>query len=129
MSAVRQSDRAFGLTFAAVFAAISGVGWLAFDAVLYWPWAVSAFFLAVALGAPGLLLPLNRLWAGFAHRVGQGSNFLLLGLFFNLFILPFGLMLRLLGRDPMNRKIDEKADSYWSPIKRKTDADTFRDMF
>ena len=129
MTGIRQSDRAFGLTFAVVFAVIPAVGWLAFDAQLYWSWAVSALFVAVALGAPGLLLPLNRLWAGFAHRLGLLSNFLLLGLFFYLFILPFGLVLRLLGKDPMDRKIDEKADSYFSPIKRQADTDTFRDMF
>ncbi len=129
MKAVRQSDRAFGLTFAVVFAVISAVGWLVFDAVAYWAWALSAFFLLIALSAPGALMPLNRLWAGFAHRLGQASNYLLLGLFFYLLVLPFGLIIRLFGRDPMDRKLDPKADSYWSPITRRSEADTFRDMF
>jgi hypothetical protein len=129
MKPVRQSDRAFGITFAVVFAVIPSVGWLVFDAMLNWAWVLSAFFLAMALVAPGALMPLNRLWAGFAHRVGQVSNYLLLGLFFYLLVLPFGLIIRLLGRDPMDRKLDPKTKSYWSPITRRAEAETFRDMF
>lgn len=129
MTAVKQSDRAFGLTFAAVFAVIAVVGWLAFGAMLVWAAAVSAGFLLVALAVPLLLLPLNRLWAGFAHRLGMVSNFLLLGLFFFLFILPAGLLMRIFGHDPMQRAFKPEEDSYFTPVDRQTDSETLRDMF
>ena len=31
--------------------------------------------------------------------------------------LPIGLLLRLLGRDPLDRKFDAQASSYWQPKK------------
>ena len=129
MKESRQTDRAFGLTFATVFGVIAGVGWLVFDAVLYWALAVSAVFLVIALALPGMLLPFNRLWAVFAHRLGHVNNYVLLGLFFYLIVCPAGLLLRLLGWDPMHRVLRPKAHTYWAPVGRHTDAETFRDMF
>ena len=129
MSAIRQSDRAFGLTFAALFAIIGLVGWLVFDARLTWAPVVSSVFLLVALAAPGILLPLNRLWARFAHRLGLFNNALLLGLFFFLFILPLGLIIRLFGKDPMVRTFDGEAETYWTPVGRQCDRETLADMF
>lgn len=129
MTPVRQSNRAFGLMMAVVFAAIAAAAWLVFDAPAAWPFAVAALFLACALAAPWVLLPLNRLWGGFAHRLGRFNNFLLLGLFFYLFILPVGGLLRLFGWDPMKRTPEAKSDSYWTPVERHTDPETFRDMF
>ncbi len=126
---IRQSERAFGLMFAGVFAVIAGVGWLAFDAQLYWALAVAGAFLVTALAAPWVLLPLNRLWAVFGHRLGRLNNYVVLGLFFYVFIVPAGLILRLLGRDPMSRAFDAKAPTYWTPVTRRTDAETLRDMF
>ena len=63
------------------------------------------------------------------HRLGHVNNYLLLGLFFCVFIVPAGLVLRLLGRDPMCRGFDAKAPTYWTPVTRRTDAETLRDMF
>ncbi len=129
MPGIRQSDQAFGLMFAAVFAAIAGVGWLAFDARLYWVMAAAGLFLVTALTVPWVLLPLNRLWTVFARRLGRLNNYVVLGLFFYVFIVPAGLILRLLGRDPMSRAFDAKAPTYWTPVTRQTDAETLRDMF
>ncbi len=129
MTTIRQSDRAFGLTFAAVFAIIGPVGWLVFEARLIWAPVAASVFLLVALAAPGILLPLNRLWARIAHRVGLFSNALLLGSFFFLFVLPLGLIIRLFGKDPMVRTIDAEAETYWTPVGRQCDRETLTDMF
>ncbi len=129
MTTIRQSDRAFGLTFAAVFAIIGLVGWLVFEARLIWAPVAASVFLLVALAAPGILLPLNRLLARIAHRVGLFSNALLLGLFFFLFVLPLGLIIRLFGKDPMVRTIDAEAETYWTPVGRQCDRETLTDMF
>ncbi len=129
MTTIRQSDRAFGLTFATVFAIIGLVGWLVFEARLIWAPVAASVFLLVALAAPGILLPLNRLWARIAHRVGLFSNALLLGSFFFLFVLPLGLIIRLFGKDPMVRTIDAEAETYWTPVGRQCDRETLTDMF
>lgn len=129
MTRTRQTDRAFGFTAAVLCAAIATGAWALFDAALVWPWPLAGAFLAAAVAFPGVLLPLNRLWGGFAWRLGQINNFLLLALFFYLLVLPAGLIIRLLGQDPMPRAPDRNAKSYWSPVRRQADAETFRDMF
>ncbi len=129
MTAIRQSDRAFGITFAAVFAIIGLVGWLVFEARLIWAPVAASIFLLVALAAPGILLPLNRLWTHVAHRIGLFSNALLLALFFFLFVLPFGLIIRLFGKDSMSRTVDAEAKTYWTPVGRQCDRETLTDMF
>ncbi len=129
MTPRRPSDRAFGLTFAALFAAIAGVGWLAFEARLAWAWWLAAALLAVAVGAPLLLMPFNRLWGVVAARLGGVVNFVLLASFFYLFVLPLGLILRLTGRDPLSRDTDPQTKTYWTPVGRHTDGETLKDMF
>lgn len=129
MSTMRQSDRAFGLTFAVVFAVVFAVGWLLFDARLYWSITVAAVFLAVALVCPGFLLPFNRLWGRFAHRLATINNFILLGLFYYLLMAPLAMILRLFGWDAMQRKIDPRAATYWTEVSRGTTDESLRDMF
>ncbi len=129
MSGIRQSNRGFGLMFAVVFAMIGAIGWFAFDARLYWAAVLTAVFAALALAAPGLLLPLNRLWGVFARRLGHANNYVLLGLFLYAFVFPMGLVMRSLGGDPMRRKIDPELKSYWRPVERHATAESFKDMF
>lgn len=129
MAPHRQSDHTFGLTFAAVFAVVTAVGWLVFDARLYWAAWTSAGFLLVALILPSALLPLNRLWGVLAVRIARAFNFVLLATFFYLFVLPLGFIIRLTGRDPMHRDFDPDPKTYWTPVIRDTDQTTLRDMF
>lgn len=129
MTAPRQSDRAFGLTFACMFAAIWAIGRFAFGHAFMWPLVVAGIFLAVSLTVPGTLLPLNRLWYLIVGRLGRISNLVVLGIFFYGCILPFGMLLRLLGRDPMQRHRDAGAKTYWCPVRRHAGKDTYSDMF
>lgn len=129
MAFKRQSGRAFGITFAVFFCLIAAVAWLVFEVFLKWALVVAAIFAAAAIVSPGLLLPLNRVWASVAQRIGLMNNYLLLGLFFYLFILPIGLLVRIFGGDPMTRKPVPELESYWTPVKRRADPDTYRDMF
>ena len=127
MTQPKLSDRKFGLIFAAVFAIFTIVGWFGFDVVLRWAMVASGTFLALALVVPGVLMPLNRLWGVLTGRIHRVVNFTLLASFFYLLILPFGLVMRLFGRDTMERA--PKATSYWRPVTRHTDETTLSDMF
>ena len=104
MQVKRLSDRIFGITFAILFALIFIVFYYIFDINLFWaPWVCIVFALT-ALLAPGVLMPLNRLWSKLAILLSQLNNTVLLGVFFFLAILPTGLTLRLFGYDPMGKK-------------------------
>jgi hypothetical protein len=125
---LRQSDRAFGLMFAAVFAAIAIGIFFIFNVVVMWAILTSGIFLVLAIFLPWTLLPLNRLWSAFAAQLGHINNHVLLGAFYYVIVTPMGLILRLF-RDPMHRKIDLNTASYWSPVRRKAEAETYRDLF
>ena len=47
--------------------------------------------------------------------IGWIVSFILLAFFYFLLLTPLGLFFRLVGRDPLCRKFDSAADSYWIP--------------
>jgi hypothetical protein len=123
------TDRTFGLVFAGFFLAIAGVGAGFFGTVPVWAVLVSGGFASVALVAPIVLLPLNRLWALLGRRMGLIVNTLLLGVVFFLVFLPIGLAIRLLGRDTLKLRNKAGETTWWTPVSRHTDAQTLTDHF
>ena len=105
------------------------VGWYGFDVVLRWAIGCSGTFLTLAVFVPGVLMPLNRLWGVLAGRIHRIVNFTLLAAFFYLVIFPFGLIMRMFGRDAMNRAPNPETKSHWQPVTRHTDETTLSDMF
>ena len=123
------TDRAFGLALAVVFVVITVVAWVFFDLLLYWAVFAAAFFALVALTVPWILLPLNRLWHTLAYPLGQAMNYVILGIFFFICMVPVGFIMRLFGWDPMCRAQRAATASYWTDVQRHTSAETLSDMF
>jgi hypothetical protein len=107
------SDRSFGLTMAAVFALIGLVSLIAHGSWRLWPFAVALFFLLPALWMPRMLRPLNRAWLRFGLLLHRIVSPIVLGIMFFLVITPMALMMRLVGKDLLRRRLDERAESYW----------------
>lgn len=107
------SERGFGLVFAAVFTLIALVPLVDGQAVRWWALAVAAVFLVVGLAAPTVLRPLNLLWFKFGLLLYKVVNPLVMALLYYVTIVPIGLLMRLCGKDPLNRTFDPKAESYW----------------
>ena len=129
MSPALMTDRKFGYVFAIALAVLTGILWLIFDVLFQGLLIATAVFAILSLLAPGLLLPVNRIWTVFAGRLGGLNNYLILGIVYVLVIVPVGLFMRLMGRDLMKRKIEPDAKSYLVPVSRQTDAETMRDIF
>ena len=129
MSPALMTDRKFGYVFAIALAVLAGILWLIFDVLFQGLLIATAVFAILSLLAPGLLLPVNRIWTVFAGRLGGLNNYLILGIVYVLVIVPVGLFMRLMGRDLMKRKIEPDAKSYLVPVSRQTDAETMRDIF
>jgi Saxitoxin biosynthesis operon protein SxtJ len=107
------SERSFGLVFAGFFALLGvlslyhgGTRWH------YW-FPLAALLAALGYAAPGVLAPLNRLWARFGHLLHTVTSPLLLGILFYVCVTPMGVVMRLSGKDPMRRKLEPAAKSYW----------------
>jgi hypothetical protein len=81
-------------------------------------WPTTLATLAGVLGLPGLAFPtlLKPIYVGWmvaVFPIGWTVSHVLLGVIFYGFVTPIGVMLRLVGHDPMNRKFDPQAKSYW----------------
>ena len=64
---------------------------------------------------PEALRPTYWLLMKVAHALGWFNTRLILIVLFYLVFTPIGLVLRLFGKDLLNRKIDPEAKSYWIP--------------
>jgi hypothetical protein len=60
-----------------------------------------------------MLAPLNRLWFRFGLLLGKIVTPIVMLLVFVLTVVPTGIVMRLLGKDPLRRKFDKSASSYW----------------
>ncbi len=113
-SAVKpSSDRAFGLVFAGVFAVIALWPLLDGADLRWWALAVAGAFAGLALAAPKVLAPANRLWHRFGLLLGRLVNPLVMGLLFYLVVTPTGLIMRAFGKDPLRLAREPDAASYW----------------
>jgi hypothetical protein len=110
---VGSSDRVFGLVFAAFFFLVA-VGPLFVGRPIHlWSLAVSVAFGVVALVAPAALAPLNRVWTKFGLLLHKVVSPVILGIMFYVVITPMGLVMRLLGKDPLRLRWEPKAATYW----------------
>lgn len=108
------SNRAFGLVFAGFFA-IVGLWPLVFrgDEPRWWALALALAFVAVALLRPAWLARPNHWWMRFGLLLNRVVSPLVMGLLFYAMFTPFGVVMRLMGKDPLHRRFEAGADSYW----------------
>ncbi len=64
---------------------------------------------------PVLLRPAFRVWMKVAHFIGQVNTQIILTLLFYLVFTPYGVVMRLFGRDAMKRKL-KSTGTYWESV-------------
>ena len=105
-------DRKFGIVLVLALAVLGGVFlWRGHEEVSYGFWLVGLLALIILFVSPTLMrYPRRALQA-----VGRFNNQLILGLVFYLVFTPTGLIMRLLGKDPLDKNWKKKQESYWIP--------------
>ena len=78
-------------------------------------WSVGVALMVTGAIVPTLLRPVYWLWMKLAHLLGWVNTRLLLGIIFFVIITPMTIVMKIFGRDALNRKINKDADSYWIP--------------
>lgn len=111
--------RQFGLVVGGVFIGIAGVIAWRHDWALG-PWSmgllsVGSVLMVLGLGVPRVLRPAFLVWMGLAVVLGFVMTRVLLTLVFVLVMLPIAFVLRLVGKDLLDRRLDPAASSYWKP--------------
>ena len=114
-----QELRRFGLTTSVLIAILFGLlfPWLFHRPYHGWPWIVALILSGWALLLPASLGPVYRVWMAIGHGLGWINSRIILGIMFYVLILPIGFIMRLLGKDPMQRRFDQQAKSYRVPSK------------
>jgi hypothetical protein len=107
------SNRSFGVVFTAVFAVIGLVPVLGSGVIRWWALIIAAIFLVLSLLRPQVLAPLNRLWTRFGLLLHHIVNPIVMAMLFFLVVTPIGLLMRVLGKRPLNIGLDHETTSYW----------------
>lgn len=107
------SDWSFGIVFSVVFAVVALWPLTYAGGVRIWSMTLALILLAIAVVRPALLAPLNRVWTAFGSVLHRITNPLIMGLIFLGAVTPTALIMRTLGKDPLRRRFDRNAKSYW----------------
>jgi len=137
----RRRLRGFGLAALAVFAGLGGWVWLrhavfgfalgqrAAEATACGLWAAAGICGVMAAAAPAGLRPLYVALSLIGAPIGLAVSHAVLAAVFYGILTPIGLVMRLIGRDPLHRKFDRQASTYWVARREAPDAKRYFRQF
>lgn len=109
------SNKNFGYTVGGIFAAIGlikavffSLSWLAWTFLI-----IGGVLVAGAAIKPNALTPLNKAWMGLAKILFHIVNPIIMFLLFCIAFVTAGTIMKIIGYDPMKRKFDKDAKTYW----------------
>jgi hypothetical protein len=116
----RRELRNFGLVFAGGLVVFFGLllPWLFERPWPLWPWIGAGMFAGTGLLLPGMLRPVFYVWMKLGHVLGWINTRIILGLVFFIVFAPVALLLRIFGKDPLHRKLDNEAGTYRVPSEK-----------
>ena len=79
-----------------------------------WFWSAAGIVFLTTLLLPILIKPIYRIAIFIAYILGWINTRIILGLIYYLLFTPISLIMKIVGRDPLNRKFDKGAKSYWN---------------
>ena len=106
------SNRSFGIVFFIVFLLISTYPLLNDNNIRIWSLILSVIFLILGLINSSILTPLNKVWFKFGILLGKIVSPLVMGIIFFLVVTPIGILMRILNKDILNLKYNNKS-TYW----------------
>ena len=120
------SNRNFGIVFTIVFLIISFWPLLKSGDIRYWSLVISLIFFVLAILNSKILTPLNKIWMKFGFVLGKIISPIVMGFIFFFVVTPTGIIMRLLGKDILNLKKNNKI-SYW--IKKDNKNNSMKNQF
>ena len=106
------TNKNFGIVFSIFFLIISLWPLLTSNEIRIWAFLISFIFLILGLNNSKLLTPLNKLWFKFGIFLGNIVSPIVMGFVFFIVVTPTGFIMKLLGKDLLNLKKENKK-SYW----------------
>jgi len=133
--------RQFGLIALAGFGFVAAIAW--FDALVFSAFPLGAAKLPVVFGLGGLALlsalfsavypkanlPIYQGLTILSYPIGFVLSYVIMGTLFYLMLAPVGLFFKLTGRDPLARKWEPEAETYWQDARPMRPADSYFKQF
>ena len=106
------SNRSFGIVFFIFFLIIALYPLLNNQNIRLWSLIISMIFLILGLLNSNFLRPLNKIWFRFGLLLGKVVSPLIMSIIFFLVVTPIGIFMKVLGKDLINLKFNNKK-TYW----------------
>ena len=106
------SNKSFGVVFFIVFLIVSIYPLINNGELRIWSLITAIIFLILGLINSKILTPLNKLWFKFGLLLGKVISPLVMGIIFFFVVTPTALIMRIIGKDLLNLKFNNKK-SYW----------------
>ena len=106
------SNKSFGIVFFVVFLLIAIYPLINNGELRIWSLIIAIIFLILGLINSKVLTPLNKLWFKFGLLLGKVVSPLIMGIIFFLVVTPTALIMRIIGKDLLNLRFNNKK-SYW----------------
>ena len=106
--------RSFGLVTGGIIMVLFGLffPWLLEVSIPRWPWVLGGVLGVWGLVHPTSLRPVYTNWMKFGLLLSKITTPIVMGIVFYGVIFPMGLIMKLVGKDPMQRKLDEAQATY-----------------
>ena len=115
------TNKSFGIVFFIFFLTVSVFPLFKDGNIRIWPLMIAIIFLTLGLVNSRFLTPLNKIWFKFGILLGSFVSPIVMGVVFFVIVTPTSLFMRILGKNLLNLKKDNKK-TYWiekSKIKSK----------
>ena len=115
------TNKSFGIVFFLFFLIVSLFPLLKDENIRIWSLIIALTFLILGLLNSKILTPLNKIWFKFGILLGSFVSPIVMGLVFFTIVTPTSLIMKVLGKNLLNLKKDNKK-TYWierSKIKSK----------
>ena len=115
------SNKSFGIVFFLFFLIVSIFPLFKDGNIRIWSLIIALFFLILGLLNSKILTPLNKIWFKFGILLGSFISPIVMGIVFFVIVTPTALIMKVLGKNLLNLKRDNKK-TYWieeSKIKSK----------
>jgi len=122
--------RDFGITFFVMFVLIGGVLLYKGRSIGYACFAVGVVFIVLGRWAPGSLKPFHKAWMTLALVLGFFTSRIILCVLYYCVLTPIGVIMRLLGKDLLDKRWNKEARSYWIKKERNTfDKEQYKKLY
>lgn len=125
----KKECRDFGLTIGVILVILGGIAVWRHKAV--YPYFFESGLLLIIPGMffPMALKPLQKIWMGAAVIIGFFMSRVILGVLFYTVITPMGLIIRTLGKDILDERIEKNRASYWIPRSGEKSKESYENQY